>query len=95
MPWRVTAAALVHACIVLKVIVAETHAERHDGGSERSESTLVRGMEAHDASIDAAGRTDKSEGVDDDVLVVCIREHHGRERCLATEVVREECTPGW
>jgi hypothetical protein len=60
-PRRVTATALARSCTVLKVIVAEAHADGRRRESKRPQSTLGLRMESQDASIDAAGRKDKSE----------------------------------
>src|SRR5207245_9699067 len=92
-PRRVTAAALAPFCTVLKLILAETRAQGRG---------LERTPPINDRSVNGgAGRTDRrnwakrqGRGVDDDVLIVRIREHYLRDKCLATEVVREECTPG-
>src|SRR5882672_11769844 len=91
-PRRVTAAALGCSCTVLKVILVETRAEGR---------RLERTPPINDRPVNGgAGRTDRRNwakrqggGVDDDLLIVRVCEHYLRDKCLVTEVVREECTP--
>src|SRR2546426_915259 len=85
--------AVARSCTVLKVVLAEAHAERRQ---------LVRTPPIDSSPVNGgARRIDRpswaqrhGRGVDDDVLIVRFREHHRRDKCLATEVVREECPPG-
>ena len=96
-PWmrrRVPARAFASACTVLKMILPETHSKKRrlerttaiDDGPVRGDAGLF------DRQLSGAGR--HVRGVDDDVVITRIREHHRRGHCRATEVVREECTPG-
>ena len=93
MPRRAPARAFASACTVL-VILPETHSQKRrldrttaiDDGPVRGDAGLF------DRQWRGAGRYVR--GVDDDVVITPIREHHRRGHCRATEVVREECTPG-
>src|SRR6266849_7304307 len=91
-PRRVTAAARARFCTVLKVILAETRADVR--GLERTPRIDARPVHGGARRIDRRSWAKRQvRGVDADVLIVRVREHHRRDKCLATEVVREECTP--
>ena len=90
-PRRVTAAALARFCAILKVIFAETRADGR--GLERTPPIDAGPVNGAARRIDRRSWAKRQvTEVDDDVLVR-IREHHRRDKCLASEVVREECTP--
>ena len=92
-PRRVTAAALARSCMVRKVMLAETHAEGRR--LERTPPIDARPVNGGARRIDRWSWAKRQvRSVDDDVFVVRIREHYRRDKCLVTEVVREECTPG-
>ena len=87
-PRRVTAAALARSCMVRKVMLAETHAEGRR--LERTPPIDARPVNGGARRIDRWSWPKRQvRGIDDDVFVVRIREHYRRDKCLITEVVRE------
>jgi len=75
--------------MAVKAILAETRADGR--GLERTPPIDARPVNGGARRIDR--RSWAKRRVDDDVLIVRIREHHRRDEYLPSEVVREECTP--
>jgi hypothetical protein len=74
-------------------MLAETHAEGRQ--LERTLPIDAQPVNGGARRIDRWSWAKRQvSGVDDDVFVVRIRDHYRRDKCLVTEVVREECTPG-